>query len=222
VPTRAASSCSLQKGRRPTPTDTVRRDLSGALSQSDVAGFGNILGTKGLFRALQSNAEVNILSTPSLVTLNNHEARILVGTYVPTKSGSYSASTTSSSSVSALNTYDRKDVGVMLNVKPEINQGGTVTLQIYQEDSNVQSGTPDQAEGYNINKRSLQTSILADDGQIVVLGGLHQRELYEWQFAHSMDLEDSGVGSVVQTRDKKQAEGKSSDLCDSWTSFQLE
>jgi general secretion pathway protein D len=137
-----------------------------------VAGFGNILGTKGLFRALQSNSDVNILSTPSLVTLNNHEARILVGTNVPIESGSYSTNTTSSSSVSAFNTYDRKDVGVMLNVKPQINQGGTVTLQVYQEDSSVQSGTADQAGGYSIDKRSLQTSILADDGQIVVLGGL--------------------------------------------------
>ncbi|WP_321800444.1 type II secretion system secretin GspD [Caballeronia sp. J97] len=137
-----------------------------------IAGFGNILGTKGLFRALQSNSDVNVLSTPSLITLNNHEARILVGTNVPIESGSYSTNTTSSSSVSAFNTYDRKDVGVMLNVKPQINQGGTVTLQVYQEDSAVQSGTADQAGGYSIDKRSLQTTILADDGQIVVLGGL--------------------------------------------------
>lgn len=137
-----------------------------------VAGFGNILGTKGLFRALQSNSDVNVLSTPSLITLDNHEARILVGTNVPIESGSYSTNTTSSSSVSAFNTYDRKDVGVMLNVKPQINQGGTITLQVYQEDSSVESGTADQAGGYSIDKRSLQTSILADDGQIVVLGGL--------------------------------------------------
>ncbi|WP_250437829.1 MULTISPECIES: secretin N-terminal domain-containing protein [unclassified Caballeronia] len=137
-----------------------------------VAGFGNILGTKGLFRALQSNSDVNVLSTPSLVTLDNHEARILVGTNVPIESGSYSTNTTSSSSVSAFNTYDRKDVGVMLNVKPQINQGGTLTLQVYQEDSSVQNGTADQAGGYSIDKRSLQTTILADDGQIVVLGGL--------------------------------------------------
>ncbi|MDR5733925.1 secretin N-terminal domain-containing protein [Caballeronia sp. LZ025] len=137
-----------------------------------VAGFGNILGTKGLFRALQSNADVNVLSTPSLITLDNHEARILVGTNVPIESGSYSTNTTGSSSVSAFNTYDRKDVGVMLNVKPQINQGGTITLQVYQEDSSVQNGTADQAGGYSIDKRSLQTTILADDGQIVVLGGL--------------------------------------------------
>ncbi|MDR5752465.1 secretin N-terminal domain-containing protein [Caballeronia sp. LZ024] len=137
-----------------------------------VAGFGNILGTKGLFRALQSNSDVNILSTPSLITLNNHEARILVGTNVPIESGSYSTNASSTSSVSAFNTFERKDVGVMLNVKPQINQGGTVTLSVYQEDSSVQTGTADQSGGYSIDKRSLQTTILADDGQIVVLGGL--------------------------------------------------
>lgn len=95
-----------------------------------------------------------------------------MGTNVPIESGSYSTNTTSTSSVSAFNTFDRKDVGIMLNVKPQINQGGTVTLQVYQEDSSVQSGTADQAGGYSIDKRSLQTTILADDGQIVVLGGL--------------------------------------------------
>lgn len=115
---------------------------------------------------------MNILSTPSLVTLDNHEARILVGTNVPIESGTYSTNNTSSSSVSAFNTYDRKDVGIMLNVKPQINQGGTINLQLYQEDSSVESATADQSGGYTIDKRSLQTTILADDGQIVVLGGL--------------------------------------------------
>lgn len=137
-----------------------------------IAGFGNILGTKGLFQALQTSSDVNILSTPSLVTLDNHEARILVGTNVPIESGTYSTNNTSSSSVSAFNTYDRKDVGIMLNVKPQINQGGTINLQLYQEDSSVESATADQSGGYTIDKRSLQTTILADDGQIVVLGGL--------------------------------------------------
>lgn len=137
-----------------------------------IAGFGNILGTKGLFQALQTNSDVNILSTPSLVTLDNQEARILVGTNIPLESGTYSTNTTSSSSVSAFNTYDRKDVGIMLNVRPQINQGGTIKLQLYQEDSSVENGTANQAGGYSIDKRSLQSTILADDGQIVVLGGL--------------------------------------------------
>jgi general secretion pathway protein D len=137
-----------------------------------VAGFGNILGTKGLFQALQTNSDVNILSTPSLVTLDNHEARILVGTNIPIETGTYSTASTSSSSASAFNTYDRQDVGIMLDVKPQINQGGTIKLQLYQEDSSVISGSADNAGGSSINKRSLQSTILADDGQIVVLGGL--------------------------------------------------
>ncbi|CAB3787498.1 type II secretion system protein GspD [Paraburkholderia caffeinilytica] len=137
-----------------------------------VAGFGNILGTKGLFQALQTNSDVNILSTPSLLTLDNHEARILVGTNIPIETGTYSTNTTSSSSASAFNTYDRQDVGIMLDVKPQINQGGTIRLQLYQEDSSVISGTSNNAGGSSINKRALQSTILADDGQIVVLGGL--------------------------------------------------
>jgi general secretion pathway protein D len=137
-----------------------------------VAGFGNILGTKGLFQALQTNSDVNILSTPSLVTLDNHEARILVGTNIPIETGTYSTASTSSSSASAFNTYDRQDVGIMLDVRPQINQGGTIKLQLYQEDSSVISGSADNAGGSSINKRSLQSTILADDGQIVVLGGL--------------------------------------------------
>lgn len=137
-----------------------------------VAGFGNILGTKGIFQALQTSSDVNILSTPSLVTLDNHEARILVGTNIPIETGTYSTASTSSSSASAFNTYDRTDVGIMLDVKPQINQGGTIKLQLYQEDSSVISGSADNAGGSSINKRSLQSTILADDGQIVVLGGL--------------------------------------------------
>ncbi|MDE1184839.1 secretin N-terminal domain-containing protein [Paraburkholderia sp.] len=137
-----------------------------------VAGFGNILGTKGLFQAIQTSSDVNILSTPSLVTLDNHEARILVGTNIPVETGTYSTASTSSSSASAFNTYDRQDVGIMLDVKPQINQGGTIKLQLYQEDSSVISGSADNAGGSSINKRSLQSTILADDGQIVVLGGL--------------------------------------------------
>lgn len=137
-----------------------------------VAGFGNILGTKGLFQALQTNSDVNILSTPSLLTLDNHEARILVGTNIPIETGTYSTASTTSTSASAFNTYDREDVGIMLDVKPQINQGGTIKLQLYQEDSSVISGSADNAGGSSIDKRSLQSTILADDGQIVVLGGL--------------------------------------------------
>ncbi|MBB3260714.1 general secretion pathway protein D [Paraburkholderia bannensis] len=137
-----------------------------------VAGFGNILGTKGLLRALQTNSDVNVLSTPSLVTLDNHEARILVGSNVPIESGSYSTSSSSSSAANAFNTYSRTDVGIILNVKPQINEGGTITMQVYSEDSSVESDTSTQSGGFTIDKRSLQTTILADDGQIIALGGL--------------------------------------------------
>ncbi|MGI4861165.1 MAG: type II secretion system secretin GspD [Janthinobacterium lividum] len=134
-----------------------------------VRTFSSILGSGGLFQALANKTDVNVLSTPNLVTLDNQEARILVGTNIPLKTGSIA---TTSSTTSAYNTYDRKDVGIVLNVRPQISQGGTVKLQIYQEDSSVDATTATADAGYTINKRSLQSTVLVDNGQIIVLGGL--------------------------------------------------
>ncbi|MCY0389181.1 type II secretion system secretin GspD [Robbsia sp. Bb-Pol-6] len=134
-----------------------------------VRTFSSILGSGGLFQALSNKSDVNVLSTPNLVTLDNQEARILVGTNIPLKTGSIANTT---STTSAYNTYDRKDVGIMLNVRPQISQGGTIKLQIYQEDSSVDPTTATADAGYTINKRSLQSTVLVDNGQIIVLGGL--------------------------------------------------
>ncbi|MGI4858346.1 MAG: type II secretion system secretin GspD [Janthinobacterium lividum] len=134
-----------------------------------VRTFSSILGSGGLFQALANKNDVNVLSTPNLVTLDNQEARILVGTNIPLKTGSIA---NTSSTTSAYNTYDRKDVGIMLNVRPQISQGGTIKLQIYQEDSSVDPTTATADAGYTINKRSLQSTVLVDNGQIIVLGGL--------------------------------------------------
>lgn len=146
--------------------------LNNGLNIGFLHRFGSILGLGGLLQALSDNSDVNVLSTPNLITLDNQEARILVGTNVPLQSGSYTAGTTSSTGLTAFNTYDRKDVGIMLNVRPQISQGGTIKLQIYQEDSSIDTSTTTQAGGFTINKRSVQSTVLADDGQIIVLGGL--------------------------------------------------
>ncbi|MGI4983263.1 MAG: type II secretion system secretin GspD [Janthinobacterium lividum] len=134
-----------------------------------VRTFSSILGSNGLFQALSNKSDVNVLSTPNLITLDNQEARILVGTNIPLKTGSIA---NTASTTSAYNTYDRKDVGIMLNVRPQISQGGTVKLQIYQEDSSVDATTATADAGYTINKRSVQSTVLVDNGQIIVLGGL--------------------------------------------------
>ncbi len=130
---------------------------------------------------LESDNRANILSTPNIITLDNEEARIVVGQTVPMKTGSYS--TTSGTTVSPFNTYERQDVGLTLQVKPKITEGGLVHMQIYQEASSVvenssSSSTSATAVGNDAgpttNKRAIESSVLVDDGSIIALGGLVQ------------------------------------------------
>ena len=137
--------------------------------------FGNFFGLGGLLQALSTSSDANILSTPNLITLDNEEAKIVVGQNVPVVTGSYATPTANTgTSVSAFNTFDRRDVGVTLHVKPQITTGGILKLQLYQEDSSVDTTTTNNPGGVTINTRSIQSTILADDGEIVVLGGLMQ------------------------------------------------
>jgi general secretion pathway protein D len=126
-----------------------------------------------LVRALENDANANILSTPNLLTLDNEEAKIIIGQNVPFITGSY-AQTGNAATATPFQTIERKDVGLTLRIKPQVSQGGTVKLQIYQEVSSVQDKTINNAAGVVTNKRSLESSVLADEGQIIVLGGLIQ------------------------------------------------
>lgn len=126
-----------------------------------------------LARALESDANANILSTPNLLTLDNEEAKIIIGENVPFITGSY-AQTGNTATVSPFQTIERKDVGLTLRIKPQISEGGTVRLQIYQEVSSVLNASINNAAGVTTNKRSLESIVLADEGQIIVLGGLIQ------------------------------------------------
>ncbi|WP_066736846.1 type II secretion system secretin GspD [Cupriavidus sp. D384] len=129
------------------------------------------LGLGALLRALGTNGSVNLLSTPNLITLENEEAKILIGQNIPITTGSYSQ-TGSSATVTPFQTFDRKDVGITLRVRPQISEGGLVKMQIYQESSSVVAGTLANASGPTTNVRSIETNVLVDDGQIIVLGGL--------------------------------------------------
>ncbi|MBP0622964.1 type II secretion system secretin GspD [Cupriavidus consociatus] len=129
------------------------------------------LGLGALLRALGSNGSVNLLSTPNLITLENEEAKILIGQNIPITTGSY-AQTGGAASVTPFQTFDRKDVGITLRVKPQITDGGLVKMQIFQESSSVVAGTLTQVQGPTTNVRSIETNVLVDDGQIIVLGGL--------------------------------------------------
>ena len=136
-----------------------------------IPGIGTVTNLAALARALESDANANILSTPNLLTLDNEEAKIVIGQNVPFITGQY-AQTGAATTATPFQTIERRDVGLTLRIKPQISEGGAVRLQIYQEVSSVQDQT--NAAGIITNKRSVESMVLADDGQIIVIGGLVQ------------------------------------------------
>lgn len=124
-----------------------------------------------LISALASNSRSNLLSTPSLLTLDNQEAEIIVGQNVPFKTGSYA--TNSSGADNPFTTVERKDVGISLKIKPYINEGSTLRLEVEQEVSDIAPAVSGvDSSDLITNKRALKSTILADDGEIIVIGGL--------------------------------------------------
>lgn len=163
---------------------------SGDLTDTTLLPQGLHLGvgdfTKGnpfgvLISALAKDADANVLSTPTIVTLDNEEAEIIVGQNVPFVTGNYTTNTgtsistsndTTSSISNPFQTIQREDVGIKLKVKPQINEGNAVKLEIAQEVSNVVPTANAATQGPTTNKRSIKTNVLVEDGQILVLGGL--------------------------------------------------
>ncbi len=130
-----------------------------------------------LIRALNSDGKSNILSTPSLLTLDNEEAEIVVGQNVPFVTGSYSGTGGGSTPSNPFQTVQREDVGLTLRITPQINEGNAIKLKVEQEVSTVSPST----QGVDIitNKRSIKTNVVIDDGQMIVLGGLIEETLSE-------------------------------------------
>jgi len=118
---------------------------------------------------LETSGDANILSTPNLLTLDNEEAKIVVGQNVPFITGSYSNPTTAGTN--PFQTVERKDVGLTLKVKPQISETGTVKMTVFQEVSSVDYSKASTI-GLITNKRSIESNVLVDDGSIIVLGGL--------------------------------------------------
>ncbi|KLU24870.1 general secretion pathway protein GspD [Caballeronia mineralivorans PML1(12)] len=140
-----------------------------------IHNFGKFFGLGALVQALATSSNANILSSPNLITLDNEEAKIVVGSNVPVVTGSYATPTANTSTgVNAFNTFDRQDVGIVLHVKPQITKGGVIKMQIYSEDSSVDPTSTNNPGGVTIIKRSVQSTVLSDDGEIIVLGGLIQ------------------------------------------------
>lgn len=129
-----------------------------------------------LVQALSSVADANLLSTPSIMTLVNQEAKIVVGQNVPFITGS--TGTAGSGVTNPFTTIQRQDVGITLKVTPSLSEGGTVRLDVEQEVSSVVPSVEGiRSSDIITNKRSIKTSILADDGQTIVLGGLVQDDV---------------------------------------------
>lgn len=153
--------------------------LGAGMSLGVVKGTVDVLGRPllnlgVLARAMQRQGGVNVLSTPNLMTLDNEQASIIVGRTVPFVTGTYT--TTGDGASNPFQTVQREDVGLTLRIRPQISEGGTVKLSLYQEVSSIDpsSSLPTAGSSGTIitRKRALETSVLVDDGQIIVLGGL--------------------------------------------------
>ena len=129
-----------------------------------------------LARFLETSGAGNVLSTPNLLTLDNEEAKIVIGQNVPFVTGQFTNTNSGTGSVNPFQTIERKDVGLTLKVKPQISENGTVKLTIFQEVSSVQASTINAPNGPTTNKRTIESNVLVDDGSVVVLGGLLQDE----------------------------------------------
>jgi general secretion pathway protein D len=129
-------------------------------------------------QALQTNSNANLLSTPSLITLDNQEAKIVVGNEVPFRTGSFS--TTGDGSQNPFTTIQREDVGLQLTVTPHVHDGETIRLEVSQEITNIVPEAPIGNAGFSdvvTSKRTIETVVLADDGQTIILGGLIQDDI---------------------------------------------
>ena len=141
----------------------------------NIGWITKIAGTYGLAaiaNILQSRANTNIVSTPNLITLDNEEAKIIVGSNVPFITGQFT--NTGTATTSPFQTIERKDVGITLRIKPQIGEGGTVRMVIFQESSSLSTAVAPGTSnaGPSTNKRSIESTVVVDDGQILVLGGL--------------------------------------------------
>ncbi len=132
-----------------------------------------VLGFLGRF--LEESGSGNVLSTPNLLTLDNEEAKIVIGQNVPFVTGQFT-NTGGGNTVNPFQTIERKDVGLTLKVRPQISENGTVKLSIYQEVSSVLASTVNASNGPTTNKRTIESNVLVEDGAVVVLGGLLQDE----------------------------------------------
>ena len=160
----------IDGGTLPTPAGNVL--LGGGRTNSNNINYLAVLN------ALASDTSTNILSTPTLVTLDNEEAEIIIGTNVPFLTGSFTSTGAGDSATNPFQTIQRQDVGLTLKIKPQINEGNALKLDIEQEVSSIADSVAG-ATDLITNKRSIKTSVMVEDGEVVVLGGLIEEQVRE-------------------------------------------
>lgn len=155
-----------------TTTATAVGSLGGGLNMALAPSINGQYYLGALANFLQNSGDANVLSTPNLMTLDNEEAKIVIGNNVPFVTGSYANTGGNSGAVNPFNTVERKDVGLMLRVRPQISENGTVKMSIYQEVSKIDAATLKDTNGPTTSKRSIESNVVVDDGNIIVIGGL--------------------------------------------------
>jgi len=144
--------------------------VAGVVDGTVTFGGTEFLNIGALVRALEAQADTNVLSTPNLLTMDNEEAEIIVGQNVPLITGT--SSSTGVANPNPFQTIERKDIGLTLRVKPQISEGDVVRLELYQEISSIDTNAGVQGSDLITTKRSIKTVVLANSGQMIVLGGL--------------------------------------------------
>lgn len=199
-------------GTRTTTEVRENGDLASTLQQAAfqslqsatgvIGGLGTNLGRNGIFgaiiNAVKSDTESNLLSTPSVMTLDNQQASILVGQQVPVTTGE----ALSQNFDNQFRTVQRQDVGIKLEVKPQINTGGAIKLFLKQEVSSVAGPVSNSSSDLIINKREIETTVTVDDGEILALGGLlddNERKTIE-RIPLLSDI--PGIGELFKSRSK--------------------
>ncbi len=184
----AAGINSVVNGATGTTGTTSTATLPGTgLNLGAIHRFGGAFSLGALARFFEQSGGANILSTPNLLTLDNEEARIVIGQNVPFLTGQY-AQTGNAASVTPFQTIERRDVGLTLRVKPQISEAGTIKLTVFQESSSVADGA--STTGPTTNKRSIESTVLVEDGQTIALGGLLQDS------ANATEEKVPGLGSL--------------------------
>ena len=178
------ATAALEGTSSATTTSSTASTLSSAIPTGATFAVGTYNSSTGkgfaaVIQALRSDSTSNIISTPRIITMNNEEAEVKVTQEIPLITGQYTSSTSSTSgTTSPFETIQREEVGTILKVTPHISEGDAIELKIEQEDSSPGAKLTDSAD-ISTNKRSIKTTILIEDGGIIVLGGLMQDTVTE-------------------------------------------